>query len=178
MLKVTITGADAIMKRIREYEAHIKEMTEFETEEGARDILATAIANITTNDEGIMRNSGDVVRVADYDFAVVFTAFWSVYIEFGTGEKFEGQGFDEYARQFKGKRSGATWDQFVDNILGWIRRKGIQPQQEGMSDEELAEIIATRIYYEGLEARPFLFPALIEHAPKIIARLKEQLNNF
>lgn len=178
MLDITITGVDALLKKIRATQQEFKEIGAFEAEQGARDILATAINNLTANDEGLVRNSGDVVRVNDFDFAVIFPVFYAVYIEFGTGEKFEGQGFDEYARQFKGKRAGATWDDFVRNILGWIRRKGIQPQVEGTSDEELAEIIATRIYYEGLTARPFLFPALLEHGPKIIARLKQAFSNI
>lgn len=174
MLKVNITGIQSTIDRVRAYQKNLVEVVEFEIEEGARNIMAQAIANLEVNDEGILRNSIEVVQVSKSQWDVVAGVFYAAYVEFGTGEQFDGQGFEEYARQFQGRRPGATWEVFVKNILAWMHRKGVNPK-EGQTYESAAEGIASWIWYHGLEPHPFLFPALVAERPKILERIKQAL---
>jgi HK97 gp10 family phage protein len=72
---------------------------------------------------------------------VVAGVHYARYVEEGTG------------------RGGWVPDQ---TILDWMDVKGITPDDEEMSIEQLAYLIQTKIFYRGTPAQPFMKPAL-EH---------------
>jgi HK97 gp10 family phage protein len=81
-------------------------------------------------------------------------------VEFGTGPKSDvpaGVTFD------KPKPSG-SFDDMLDNIRQWCRNKGIP--------ESFAYVIAVNILNNGLEPRPYLFPAFERERPNLLKNIE------
>ncbi|MBO7920928.1 HK97 gp10 family phage protein [Alteromonas sp. K632G] len=55
-------------------------------------------------------------------------------------------------------------------IMDWLTVKGIRPDDENMSMEQLAYLIQTKIFYNGTPAQPFLSPAA-QHIKKTLPAL-------
>lgn len=105
-------------------------------------------------DEGTLRNS---LRVEEFDkinYNAGTNLPYAPYIEFGTGRKVKIPAeFSEMARKARSGKKGSFKDGLA-NIQRWCRRKGI--------DENLAYIIFVNILNNGMEAKPFMYPAYIE----------------
>lgn len=88
-------------------------------------------------------------------------AFYSAYMEFGTGA-YAAQyvaslppNWQGYAREFKGK-SGGTFAEMLRSLREWVRRKGIA---SGDDINSTAYLIARKIIIAGVKPHPFMFPA-------------------
>lgn len=104
-------------------------------------------------------------------------AFYAPFVEFGTGLKAAKYAatlpsdWSEYAHKFRGQKSNANFDAFVDKMIGWVSRKGIVGRN-GESDEELGYVIARSIMRTGVTPHPFVYPAVTKNAAKLIKRLR------
>jgi len=101
--------------------------------------------------------------------------FYAPYIEFGTGRKFEGNGRDSIAAEFRGKSpKGGSFDDFVKNMVDYIKRHGGFPAnvKTPKQRESYARFVCIRIYKNGIKAQPFFFRALDEVQPTILTDLK------
>lgn len=92
---------------------------------------------------------------------------YAAFVEFGTGSKVSvPKGFEQLAVKYKGQGRG-NFDQFLDAIRDWCRKKGI--------DEKLAYPIAVSILRNGIKAQPFLIPAYLtglnQYGKKLISVL-------
>jgi HK97 gp10 family phage protein len=88
------------------------------------------------------------------------TLTYAPMVEFGTGPKVDipaGVTFD------KPKPSG-SFDDMLDNIRQWCRNKGIP--------ESFAYVIAVNILNNGLEPRPYLFPAFERERPNLLKNIE------
>lgn len=114
--------------------------------EGRNDAVQKAPAAFGKLRQGIGIESKD-----DFNKFVVSNADYSAYIEFGTGGKVKvPTEWQSIANQAKGGKSG-SFDDFLDSLKEWCRLKGI--------DQKMAYPIAVSILRNGIEPRPFMFPA-------------------
>lgn len=100
--------------------------------------------------------------------------FYAPYVEFGTGRKVSvPKGFEQLAAKYKGKGPG-NFDQFLDAIRDWCRKKGI--------DEKLAYPFAVSILRNGVRAQPFLIPAYLtglnQYGKKLVAILERNVKLY
>lgn len=141
-----------------------------------------------TSNTGKLANSifGDV---RDNVATVVVTANYAAYIEFGT-RKFAAayvatlpQDWKSYAATFKGK-GGGTMDEFIQNIMEWVQQRGIGALKTKSGNnstsvssldamQSAAYAIALHILRNGIRPQPYLYPAVKEHEPKLIADIKK-----
>lgn len=138
----------------------------------ADDIVADAQQRLTNNktvNYGQLRLSiAKTDATMQLNRSLIFSnAPYSAYVEFGTGTKVKVPiGFESLAAQFRGK-GGGTFDQLLDNIKDWCRRKGI--------DEKLAYIIAVSIIKTGIKPQPYFIPAYLQNVPIYEKRLLKSL---
>jgi hypothetical protein len=103
--------------------------------------------------------------------AVVATAKYAAYIEFGT-RKFAAayvsslpQDWAAYAATFKGP-AGGTFKEFVKSLMAWGERTG-------KLDPKYAYVAALKILRDGIKQRPFLYPSVNKNTPQLIKDIKE-----
>ena len=114
--------------------------------EGRNDAVTKAPAAFGKLRQGIGIEAKD-----DFNKRVVSNADYSAYIEFGTGGKVKVPSeWQSIANQAKGK-TGKSFDEALENVKEWCRLKGI--------DQKMAYPIAVSILKNGIEPRPFMFPA-------------------
>jgi HK97 gp10 family phage protein len=93
---------------------------------------------------------------------------YAPFVEFGTKSKVDiPAGLEQYAQQFQG--SGGSFQDLLANIERWAAQKGLPA--------ESAYPIALKIAREGVQARPFLFPAFNREVPKLEPQLTKILRD-
>ena len=116
---------------------------------------------------GQLRNSIALTKDGELTYSVAANASYSAYVEFGTGTKVQiPAGFESLAAKYRGK-GGGTFDQLLENIKDWCRRKGI--------DEKLAYPIAVSIVRTGIKPQPYFIPAYLQNIPIYEKRLLKTL---
>jgi len=138
----------------------------------ADDIVTDAKQNLTnhkTVNYGQLRLSiAKTEATIQVNRSLIFSnAPYSAYVEFGTGTKVQiPAGFESLAAKYRGK-GGGTFDQLLENIKDWCRRKGI--------DEKLAYPIAVSIVRTGIKPQPYFIPAYLQNIPIYEKRLVKTL---
>lgn len=117
---------------------------------------------------------------------------YAAYAEFGTGKYAAAYAstlpadWKTYAAQFKGKTGGGNFDQFLERIYQWAKRKqigvtyDIKTRRKTKVGKQSAEttmratayFIAIRILQNGIRPHPFLFPAAQQQRPKLQADIE------
>lgn len=139
-------------------------------------------------DEGKLRNSINSVY-RDGEVSITVTSDYAAYMEFGT-RKFAAKyvatlpaDWKTYAATFKGK-GGGSFDQFIQAIMAWVRRKGIGADTTSSGNvsnsrssldkqQQAAYWIALNILQNGIKPQPFLYPAVKRHTPELIKDINE-----
>lgn len=133
----------------------------------ANDFVNRAQAD-APQDERMMANQITSKKVSEMNHEAVSPAPYSAYMEFGTKSRFQPiAGID--ASKYKGKGRGDYYD-FLNNILDWVKRKGIASRfsvktrkdlkHTKADDERLietAQAIANSIIRHGVHPHPFFF---------------------
>lgn len=136
-----------------------------------------AIRNITRQkivDQGALRAGMQLTNILN-GVQVFNSVLYSPFVEFGTkGRTRVPAEWQSYAMIFKGPTNRGDFEHFVLNLVDWMKRKGIKPKNGYTSDRayrNAAEWIAIHILKNGLEARPFMYPAYKEEADRLPGRL-------
>jgi Bacteriophage HK97-gp10, putative tail-component len=162
--------------------------------------LATKAKQLAPVDMGGLRASINPDNSEFLRKKVSVNAYYAPFIEFGTGHYADQyvnslpDDWVDFARQFKGKKGSGNIYDFFNNILDWIKRKGIKPTgatysikskrrtgtkaQKFEQDVQLAESIAYAILKKGIKQHPFLFPAYELQRPIILRDVKTTLELF
>lgn len=194
-IAVNLKGLDGVMvainKTIKEAEAGTsKALLTFAkaVEKDAKATLQHGSGGRPTSNTGHLANS-IVGTVTGLEAKITVTANYAAYIEFGT-RKFAAkyvatlpQDWASYAATFKGK-GGGTLDQFIQDIMQWVRQKGvggIQTKSGNVSEskdslaamQSAAYAIALNILQNGIRAQPYLFPSVVKNTPALIENIKK-----
>lgn len=175
-IDVQITGLEHTQEIITQLQDALQNEIDDEVSVSAIQIRTKAIRNITRLkivDQGLLKSSM-VVTNSGRDYYVMNTAYYSPFVEFGTGARVNVPAeWTDYAAQFKNTSRG-NFDDFVAALAEWARRKGISVD-DGDYDN-FAFWVALKILHNGLEARPFFYPAYDEVRTALIKRVKLIVN--
>lgn len=117
---------------------------------GALELHRDAVRRAPKADSQLVKNSG-VEHHGALEKHVVFASRYAGYVERG---------------------SGPGGQPTLADTLAWIRRRGIKPRTEGMSEEGLAHLIRRSIAARGTPAQPFAAPALAAMRPRLSALVR------
>lgn len=168
MIKAEISKADInqLLGKFERFSKNKRDQIEYVINEGALRIESSA-KEYAPVDMGALRSSIKTGKFGELGREVYTNLEYAPYVEFGTKSRVDvPSGLESYALQFMGKKG--TFDELLQNIQGWVRRKGLEPN--------LAYPIALKIAREGRKAQPYLFPAFERHRPRIIRNLKRVIN--
>jgi hypothetical protein len=103
-------------------------------------------------DRGLLRGGVESEKDGDLKFFVFSGPSQYAWImEFGSKRKFKGNGRESIAAQFKGKPSGGTFAQFVENMYEYIKRHGWPAEVRGeKAKRNYAKFIALKIAKNGV----------------------------
>ena len=173
MIKIEAKGFDGLKKKFdilsKEGKAEVQSALNDWADRTASD--AKSLVSSNSSDEGALLRSISPVY-GQGNAAVVSTAKYAAYIEFGT-RKFAAayvsslpQDWAAYANTFKGPAAnGGNFHDLLMSIMAWCKRKGI--------DEKAAYPIARKIVIDGIKAKPFLYPSVNKNTPQLIKDIKE-----
>lgn len=156
--------------------------------------VADAKRNAPADLGTIRQNIGQVTTVdRNKVTARVFSsAPESPFMEFGTGGSvIIPAEMAEIASQFKGA-SGGDFKAFVLALTAWVKRKGINPAgayqisthskitrgNKKDIDEATAYAIARSILLKGVKPHPFLYPAYVANAGKLLPMLQAGFRSY
>lgn len=138
-------------------------------EASTRDMVGIA-KQLAPHSDGFLKGSIRNEK-SKHGYKVVVGAEYGPYVEFGTGKKFNApQEFLDLAAQFKGKKTG-SYEEALRSIGDWLRRKGVNPKEIETTAKQVFFIVLAN----GLEPRPFLYPAWVKGKQLYIEDLKDLL---
>jgi HK97 gp10 family phage protein len=164
-----IRGVNETIQKIRAFGDQAKRLVNAETEAIAmqieRDAKRYAPANFGKLKQSISRQ-----KISPSHYRIMVNEMYGAYMEFGTGAKVKVPAeFRDMANSFRPK-TGKTFEQGLESIKVWCRAKGI--------DEDDAFIIFVTILMNGLEPRPFLYPAYVKGKKDYLNNLQRLLRNL
>lgn len=194
MITITDKGIDQLLKKFD----RLSTKSQMEVQSALNDWAdrtaqdAKELVSRNSSDEGNLLNSIKPLYGSG-SAAVVATAKYAAYIEFGT-RKFAKtyvaslpSDWQQIAAKTKG-RAGGTFKEFVESLMGWVKRKGISGRysiktrrrvgskaQREKEDKAAAYAIAKKIMVNGIRPRPFLYPSSNRNLPILINDIKKIL---
>lgn len=142
--------------------------------EGGEKIEARAKA-LAPVDQGKLRNSTISDSTNPLRVEVYNNNFYAPFVEFGTKRKFDANGREKIASEFKGQGKGKPFTELVENIHGWLKRTGNFPAniRGEAAKRNYAKYVAIKIAKFGIKPQPFFYKAYDEVLPEIIRDLKD-----
>ena len=171
MINVNIIGYKQFQDSLKKMPATLRKEVGARVKASADQFRDLAIKDAPAN-VGFLRSQITVKEPTDGSlrYEVVSGSKYSAPMEFGTKSKFTPiPGID--ASEFKGQPSGGSYYEFLNNILDWVKRKGIGGKYRGsiaagnvtLSKKKqdtlvkTAEAIAWSILKNGVKPHPFFF---------------------
>lgn len=174
MISINKVNTKKLEKAFEKYGERAIEAVEEVNLEAASTVSQVAKKTVSV-DRGTLRNSIRIDQFDKINYNVGTNLPYAPYIEFGTGRKVRiPTEFKELANRAR-KNKGGDFKQGLENIKRWCKRKGI--------DERLAYVIFVNILTNGIEAKPFFYPAFVQarrnynkDMKKAIERLNKRFN--
>lgn len=187
MLSIKLNGLDNLIATVEKTAKRAESETKVALTKFAKN-TETEAKRLAPANEGRLRNSINGT-VDGFTAKLTVTADYAAYLEFGT-RKFAAryvatlpQDWQSYAVTFRGK-GGGTFDQFIQDIMQWVRQKGIGglKTKSGRTSEskssldamqQAAYAIALNILQNGIRPQPFVYPAVTKNTPVLEADIKK-----
>lgn len=187
MLSIKLNGLDNLIATVEKTAKRAESETKVALTKFAKN-TETEAKSLAPANEGRLRNSVNGT-VDGFTAKITVTADYAAYLEFGT-RKFAAryvatlpQDWQSYAATFRGK-GGGTFDQFIQDIMQWVRQKGIGglKTKSGRTSEskssldamqQAAYAIALNILQNGIRPQPFVYPAVTKNTPVLEADIKK-----
>lgn len=180
-----IVGLKKLMVQLETVPKVLAKKIDAELDASAKQIVRNA-KNDAPTDMGDLKGGISSFKVDSLQYEIVSNAFYSPYIEWGTGKKVSIPADQaEFAAQFKGKSGGGNVDDFFANILDWVRRKGLsgtysvktkkrtgKVSSRDSEDFDVAWLIFMSILKNGVTPHPFFFHNFLKEKPELIKRIK------
>ncbi len=187
MLSIKLNGLDNLIATVEKTAKRAESETKVALTKFAKN-TETEAKRLAPANEPRLRNSINGT-VDGFTAKITVTADYAAYLEFGT-RKFAArdvarlpQDWQSYAATFRGK-GGGTFDQFIQDIMQWVRQKGIGglKTKSGRTSEskssldamqQAAYAIALNILQNGIRPQPFVYPAVTKNTPVLEADIKK-----
>jgi hypothetical protein len=192
LIKITTKGFAAAIKELKTSSAELIDEIDTAAQVYAVNVQESA-KMAAPRDFGFL---GDKIIIDNDklgDYEIVVQQEYAPYIEFGTKRYVSvPEEAREIAQAAKGKKGRGSYEQMIDRLTGWVKRKGIaateikkvgsgkrkgQFQKAGflkqaIMERQLAKFIAFIILTKGIKPQPFLFPSIRKHRPEFISSLR------
>lgn len=167
---VEIKGMKEVQNAIKNFPQKLKQEADMLLAEKANDMVNRAVADAPV-DVGFLKNQITMERQGEMNYRVVSGADWSVYIEFGTRQKFNNPypELSAFVSSFKGS-SGKGKGSLYQNIVAWAKRKGIAP--------EAVFPIYKSILINGIHPHPFFFKNYFIAVREILDGIREMIKTM
>lgn len=164
-----LKGVDKLLKDFREFgKEGVKEFGSI-TKLTAQDIVGMAKVNAPKN-LGKLSQSIHKEKVTDLNYKIKVGLDYGVYVEFGTGRKASvPPELQKEASRFKGRKMG-SFEEGLKSIRDWCRSKGIE--------ESAAYPIFMSILRNGIEPKPYLYPAWVKGRMQYLKDLKGSIKHL
>ena len=187
MLSIKLNGLDNLIATVEKTAKRAESETKVALTNFAKN-TETEAKRLAPKNESRLWNSINGT-VDGFTAKITVTADYAAYLEFGT-RKFAAryvatlpQDWQSYAATFRGK-GGGTFDQFIQDIMQWVRQKGIGglKTKSGRTSEskssfdamqQAAYAIALNILQNGIRPQPFVYPAVTKNTPVLAADIKK-----
>ena len=151
-LKIDISGSDKIINNLKKFGEEGLIITEKLLKIKSQEI-ANKAKELAPVDIGNLRENIVNEEIAPLQYQVSAKAFYSAYMEFGTGKRVKvPQEFNSMALEFKNRSTG-SYEDGLKRIKAWLKKQG------GNTDD--AEFVFMLILINGLKPRPFMYPAFL-----------------
>jgi hypothetical protein len=172
--EIKIAGLTRLRKKLGHIPENVAKDIDADMAVIANDYVNAAISDAPV-DQGLLKNFITAKQIALMHWEIVSGASYSAYVEFGTKSRFKAiPGID--SSKYIGKGKGDYYD-FLNNILDWVKRKGIGMEKLSATNEvrrrfgqkaitkkdrllAVAERIAFSIIKKGVKPHPFFFKQL------------------
>lgn len=195
-LSIKVVGIERLKRKFGVLAENVIQEVDEKMGIAAADFEQRAVNDAPAN-YGVLRNSITKVRVKRMHYNVISAANYSAYIEFGTKGKIKiPSDLTAYAAQFKGSGGKEGGKGFYDEILEWVKKKGIAgtystgllryekgskkkgkrlggKNDQQMEDEQAAFAIYLSIMRHGIEAQPFFFKQRAIVYPALMRDIKQ-----
>ena len=173
-MNIQLKGVQKVLNDLAKLPAEITQEVDGELQAGANDMTRQAKRNAPAN-FGQLRNSIGSAKAASLRYTIFATAFHAPFIEFGTVKKVSvPTELQEVAQQVKGRPKRGNFKSFIEDIYLWGTKKGVIKK----GDRQHARNIARKIYMNGIAPQPYLWPAFVNVRPKLIARLRAEIERI
>jgi hypothetical protein len=179
-MSIKVENLKSVITRLEKIPAEMAQRIDEELTDGAELIEGRQKMLAPVND-GLLRAGNVADTSVPLYKEITNSVFYGPYIEFGTGRKFKGNGRDQIAAQFKGKANRGNFNDMVNNLAEWIRKKGILTAgKRGAKRKDdkyrlAAYWMAIRILQNGIKPQPFFYRAYDEILPSILSNIKKVL---
>lgn len=188
-ISINFKGFEEYANKLKQLPPRLQSTVNAEMKDGAMGMRNDMIAN-APSDEGFLRNEIQVVKIP-FGYSIESNAFYSAYVEFGTGSKVSiPAGFADYAAQFQGKAGRGGIDDFFLAIFEWVKRKGLagtysvkthkrtgKKANFDEQDYDVAFAIMLSILKRGINPHPFFIPAFVRWEQLIKNKLEKIVND-
>lgn len=190
MFKVSLIGLNGLKADFVATSKKMIDVVDAEVNSAAADFVAGARRDAPI-DQGVLKGSISYSREAPMVYPVVAQKFYAPFVEFGTKGKYKPiPGTEAIAAQFKGYKGG-DFMELLRMIVRWVARKGITGRYSvktkkrlGSKVDKYAEDyaaawpIALSILKNGIRPHPYFFKQQEVVWPKMVERIKKQLEDI
>jgi hypothetical protein len=185
---ITITGFKEFNNKLKSLPKEVKDEAGLHVRDAAEkwSELAQLAAPV---DQGFLRARIKPKEISQMNWEVISASEGSAWMEWGTKRKAKvPAAMAAYAQQFKGKGNG-TAEQAINNLMGWVERKGIRfdsaglyasgkkkGQNKKLSLEQTAYIIFHFIMINGIKPQPFFFKHKQAVEAELVGSLRQLLS--
>lgn len=165
---VKLQGFDEMKRKLKSLPKEITREVDAEIEVGAMEIAALA-KRAAPADMGILRGEIVPIKEKELQWSVFSQAEYSAFVEFGTRSKVQiPAGLEDEAARLRRDKTQSSLTA-KEAIFAWCKRKGI--------DEKAWYPIFIKLMTVGMTPHPFFFRQLDVVRPKIIAGIKNVLDD-
>jgi hypothetical protein len=185
---------EIILSGFKEFANKLKSLPKEIKEQGAAHVEDAALnweeraKQAAPVDQGFLRSGIGAHKTGEMTWEVNSSSEESAWMEWGTGHHAKiPADLAAYAQQFKGK-GGGTAEEAMENIKGWVKRKGIRfdsagtfksgakkGQNKKLTEEQTAYIIFHFIMLHGIKPHPYFFIQKPAIEKELIANLRKLL---
>lgn len=184
---ITITGLPELLKKFTDLGDQGKIIANASINATADLIVAEAKQSAPADLGTIKQNIGKE-QIGDLLVSIFSAAPESAFQEFGTGGKVDvPEAMADVAAQFQGAKGG-NMAAFILALTDWVKRHGLtgvysvkthkRNNNYANQDEQVAWAIAKTILKNGLQPRPFLYPAFVNQSQKLLPLLQKALQEL
>ena len=163
-----LKGADKVLANLNALPKKMKERIAGKIEETMNAINREQVTLAPVDNSFLRQSITAVKKIAEIGFSIEANASYAPYVEFGTRKlAVIPTELESYASLFN-KKTGGTFEELLEEIKEWCRRKGI--------DAKFAYPIALKIVRVGTAPQPFFFAPYLTRKQKLINDIEKIVN--